>query len=280
MPAADTPPSPASSPGRALISRILITGASSGLGRALALACARPGAVLHLAGRDAARLEDTARAVQARGAEARLRVLDVRDADAVADWVAGCGTLDLAIANAGISAGTGLGQAETPAQARAIFAVNLDGVLNTALPVLERMARQPPGPDGWRGRVAAVASVAAFVAAPGAPSYCASKAAVDAWTVATAPSARRAGVLLTSVCPGYVRTPMTAGNRFPMPGLMDADRAAAIILRGIAAGRRRISFPWWMAAAARLAGALPPALSGALLGRVEGKPPAAARKQA
>ena len=77
---------------------------------------------------------------------------------------------------------------------------------------------------------------------------------MDAWTVAAARGARSRGVLLTSVCPGYVRTAMTAANRFRMPGLMDADRAAAIILRGIAGGRRRVAFPWWIAAAARIAG--------------------------
>src|SRR5262249_18432147 len=90
---------------------------------------------------------------------------------------------------------------------------------------------------GIRGRIAVIASPAALVGAPGAPAYCASKSAVDAWTVATAHTARQQGILMTSVCPGYIRTDMTAGNRFPMPGLMDAERAATIILRGIAAGR-------------------------------------------
>ena len=107
--------------------------------------------------------------------------------------------------------------------------------------------------------------------APGAPAYCASKAAVDTWTVATALSARRRGIVMTSVCPGYVRTAMTARNRFPMPGLMDADRAAGIILRGIAAGRRRVVFPWWMGALSRLAGLLPPAWSAAMLSKAPGK---------
>ena len=74
------------------------------------------------------------------------------------------------------------------------------------------------GGDGVRGRIAVVASIAAFVAGPGAPAYCASKAAVDAWTVATAVTARREGVLMTSICPGYVRTAMTARNRFPDAG--------------------------------------------------------------
>jgi NAD(P)-dependent dehydrogenase (short-subunit alcohol dehydrogenase family) len=252
---------------------VMVTGASSGLGRALALACARPGAVLRLSGRDPARLEDAAQTCRARGAEASASVLDVRDADAVAAWVALAGRLDLVIANAGISAGTGAAGHESPAQARAIFATNLDGVFNTVFPAMEIMACQPPGADGWRGRVAVVASIAAFAAAPGAPAYCASKAAVDAWAVATAPSARGRGIALTSVCPGYVRTPMTAGNRFPMPGLMSADRAARIALAGIAAGRVRVAFPWWMAAGARLVGLLPAGVSAAFLATQHAKSP-------
>jgi NAD(P)-dependent dehydrogenase (short-subunit alcohol dehydrogenase family) len=242
---------------------VLITGASSGIGRALALASARPGAVLHLSGRDAARLAAVESACAARGAEVRPRLLDVREAAAVADWIDGAGRLDLVVANAGISAGTGDGTPERPEQTRAIFAVNLDGVLNTALPALRVMAAQPADAAGVRGRIAVVASVAAFLPVPGAPAYCASKAAVDAWTIATAPTARRQGILLTSLCPGYVRTPLTAANRFPMPGLMAADRAAAIMLRAIAAGRVRVAFPWWIAAGARLVALLPPRWLGA-----------------
>ena len=136
---------------------------------------------------------------------------------------------------------------------------------------LAAMQAQPEAVDGWRGRIAVVASVAAFVPAPGAPAYCASKAAVDAWTVGTAAMARRQGVLMTSVCPGYVRTAMTARNRFPMPGLMGAERAAGIILRGLSRGARRIVFPWWMGLAARLVGLLPLALSTRLLNTVPGK---------
>ncbi len=251
---------------------VAITGASSGIGRALALACARPGAVLHLSGRDAARLEATAAAARARGAVVHPAVLDVRDGAGVAAWIAGAGRLDLVVANAGISAGSGGTAAGEPAdQVRAIFAVNLDGALNTVLPALEAMAAQPPGPSGVRGRIAVIASIAAFVAAPGAPAYCASKAAIDAWTVASAPAARARGVVLSSVCPGYVRTPMTARNTFPMPGLMDADRAADVILRGVARGRARVAFPAGMALAARAAGMAPLALRNWAMGRVAAK---------
>jgi short-subunit dehydrogenase len=250
---------------------VLITGASSGIGAALAAACARPGAVLHLSGRNAGRLEDVAITCRARGAEVHAAVLDVADRDAMAGWIEAAGYLDLVVANAGISAGTAGGKPESEAQARTIFDVNLGGVLNTALPALAAMQAQPEGVDGWRGRIAVVSSIAAFVPAPGAPAYCASKAAVDAWTVATAATARRAGVLMTSICPGYVRTAMTARNRFPMPGLMTAERASGIILGGLGKGRRRIVFPWWMGVAARVAGLLPLAVSSRVLGAVEGK---------
>ena len=258
---------------------VLITGASSGLGRALALLLAAPGVALHLSGRDAARLEAVAEACRERGATVGTRVLDVSDAAAMEAWIAGSGRLDLVVANAGISAGTGHGQPESAGQTRAIFAANLDGVVNTVLPAIAVMRLQAPSAErvtGTRasrvgGRIAVIASIAAFVPAPGAPAYCASKAAVDAWAVAAAESLLREGIIVTSVCPGYVRTAMTERNRFPMPGLMDAERAARIILRGIAAGRRRVVFPWWMGVAARLVGLLPPRLSGRLLSVAPGK---------
>jgi NAD(P)-dependent dehydrogenase (short-subunit alcohol dehydrogenase family) len=254
---------------------VLITGASSGIGAALALACAEPGARLHLTGRDAVRLEGVAAAARARGATVAADVLDVTDAAAMAAWVRAAAPLDLVIANAGIGGGAGRAAMEPAAQVRAIFATNLAGALNTMLPALAVMAGQPPDGQGRRGgvrgRIVAITSIAAFFAAPGAPSYCASKAALDAWTTATAAGAARQGILLTSVCPGYIRTAMTARNSFPMPGLMDADRAARIILAGVAAGRRRVAFPWYIFAAARLMGLLPPRIIAGMLRGTEPK---------
>ena len=253
----------------------LITGASSGIGAALARALAAPDAVLHLGGHDEDRLAAVAAACRARGAAVTIQPADVRDEAAIRTWIAraaGLGRLDLVIANAGISAGTGASGSESEAQSRAIFAVNLDGVLNTVWPALEAMARQPKGPDGRRGTIAATASIAAFVPAPGAPSYAASKAAVDAWVLGHAPAAARAGIHLASICPGFVATPMTADYPYPKPGLMSAERAAAIILRGLARGRARIAFPWWMTALARFAGVLPAPWTLALLARQASKP--------
>ena len=249
---------------------VLITGASSGLGRALALACAAPGVVLHLSGRDEARLAETAAAAEALGAAVFPRALDVRDAEAMARWIGGAGRLDLVIANAGISAGTG-GRTEPPHVARAVFETNVTGALNTCLPAIETMAGQTPGADGLRGRVAVVASLAAFVAAPGAPAYCAAKAAVQRWAEALDATERARGIRLHAVCPGYVRTPMTARNKFPMPFLMEAEEAAALTLRGIARGRVRVAYPWPLYLGARFAGGLPPGLRAWMFSRFPAK---------
>jgi short-subunit dehydrogenase len=246
--------------------RILITGASSGLGAALARAAAAPGTMFFLGGRDLARLSEVAAGVRALGAEAETAMVDVRDRAGMAEWITSCGRLDLVIANAGISGGTG-GGSEPEGQVRKILEVNVGGVLNTLWPAIAVMRDQAPGADGWRGRLCIVASIAAFVAAPHAPAYCASKAAVRFTGEAMAPGLRAERVLMTVACPGYIRTPMTAANRFPMPGLMTAEVAAGKILAACRKGRVRVSFPWWLALAARALGLLPPRLLGALMAR-------------
>ena len=245
----------------------LVTGASNGIGRALALTLARPGATLHINGRNRARLEATAAECRARGAAVDARVLDVRDAAGMRDWIGGMAHLDLAIANAGTAALDIFRGPETEADTAAIFATNVDGMLNTVLPAMARMRDQPADAAGLRGRIAALASTAAFAPIPTAPAYCASKSAVDAWVVGRAASARRDGISLTSICPGYVRTYLTSGNDFRMPGLMEPEDAARRILRAVEAGRVRAVFPWWMGLASRLGANLPAGSTARLLGR-------------
>jgi short-subunit dehydrogenase len=249
---------------------VLITGASSGLGHALALECAGSEVVLHLSGRDGARLEATAGACRAAGAEVRTAVLDVRDATAMEAWIMAAGRLDLVIANAGVSGGTG-GVEEPAAQARLIFETNVTGVINTVQPALRAMVEQQPGPEGLRGRIAVVASLAAFVAAPHAPAYSAAKAAVQRWAEALDGVERARGIRLHAICPGYVRTPMTAVNEFWMPLLMEPADAARRTLTGIARGRCRVAYPWPLYLAARLAGALPPGLRNGIFTRLPAK---------
>ncbi|GAB6967315.1 SDR family NAD(P)-dependent oxidoreductase [Komagataeibacter kakiaceti JCM 25156] len=239
---------------------ILITGASSGIGRGLALALARPGRTLHLGGRNARNLHDVAARCIARGAEARVRVQDVREQAGMDEWITAAGPLDLVFACAGITASTQGGEDaphEPDAQIRRMFATNVDGVINTVLPALAVMRGQPRDRDGVRGRICAMSSVAGLVSFPGTPSYCASKAAVDRFMVATGGNMARAGILLSSVCCGFVATPMTAHNTFPMPGLTQTGDAVRAILSGVARGRPRISFPWWLAAGSRFMDLLP-----------------------
>ncbi len=246
---------------------ILITGASSGIGAALALEFAGPGIRLALTGRDQARLSAVAEACRSAGAEPRVAVLDVREPAPLAAWIAEVdhgAPLDLAIANAGVSAGTG-GGAETEVQTRRVVATNLDGVLNTVLPAVACM--RPRG----RGQVAIMSSLGAFRGFPGAPAYCASKAAVRVWGEALRGELHGAGIGVSVICPGYVRSPMTAVNDFPMPLLMNAERAARIIRRGLARNRPRIAFPWPLYAAVWLLSALPPWLTDPLLRRLPKK---------
>jgi short-subunit dehydrogenase len=218
---------------------ILISGASSGIGEALALAYAGPGVHLALTGRNAARLEAVAGTCRDQGA-------------------------DLVIANAGISAGTG-GLGETAEQTRNIMAVNLEGVMNTVLPVLPGLRARRRGQDEI------VSSLAGFHGIPGAPAYCASKAAVKVWGEALRGHLAPEGIGVTVVCPGFVVSRMTAVNKFPMPLLMEVERAAAIIKRGLARNKARIVFPRRLAAAVWLLAALPPAVTDPLLRRMPKK---------
>ena len=239
------------------ITHVLLTGASSGIGHALARRLAGPDVTLHLGGRDRSRLDAVAAECRAKGATASPQVVPVTDAAAMRAWISNAGPLDLVIANAGISGGFGSDKLESAEQTRAIFATNLDGMLNTVLPAMEVMALQPPDTRGVRGRIAVVASLAAFLPGPTAPAYHASKAAADSWVVGTSASARRQGIRMTSLCPGFIDTPMTASNPFPMPGIMSADRAAGLMLRAIRLDMPRYAFPGWVAASARLSALLP-----------------------
>jgi short-subunit dehydrogenase len=246
---------------------ILITGASSGIGEALARLYARPGVSLALTGRDAARLAATAAACRDAGAHVVDGIVDATDAPAMARFMAradAAAPLDLVIANAGISGGT-YGGGESAEQVRAIMAVNVDGVLNTvlaALPVFQ--ARR-------RGQIAIMSSLASFRGFPGAPAYCASKAAVRVWGEGLRGEMKAHGVEVSVICPGFVASRMTAQNRFPMPLLMPVERAARLVIRGLAANRARIAFPFRLYFAAWAVGALAPGLTDPWLARLPKK---------
>lgn len=230
---------------------VLITGASSGLGAALALAYAEPGRRLALFGRDEPRLRAVAERCRTAGAAVVAVLADVTDAAVMAEAVAmvdDAHPVDLVIANAGIAGATRDGNGVAR-----LFAVNVMGVVHTVEPLLPRLA------DRGRGQIALMSSLASFVNRAGTAAYCASKAAVRIWGEGLAERVRPEGIAVSVVCPGFVDTPLTRKNPFPMPLLMDADDAARLVRRRLATGAPRIAFPRLLYHGARLTGLLPTA---------------------
>jgi short-subunit dehydrogenase len=251
---------------------ILITGASSGIGAALARGYAEAGVTLALGGRDTKRLESVAAVCRARGAEVATDRIDVTDRDAVARWIEArdrAAPLDLVFANAGIS-GTSGAQGEEFHQARQIMSVNVEGVFNTVYPAIAAMRGHAPR-AGVRGQIAIMSSLAGFRGFPGAPAYAASKAAVRSWGESLRGELYGEGIMVSVICPGFVTTPMTDGAEFPQPFKMGAERAARIVKRGLEKNRPRIAFPMPTYMAAWLGVAMPEWLCDRLIRRIPQK---------
>lgn len=220
---------------------IIITGATSGIGWALAEFYAGSGVVLGLTGRNEDRLREVAALCANKGAVVDSVVLDVTNQAEMEEWITGFDLkypVDLVVANAGISAGTGGVLIGEPAdQVRHVLDVNLNGVLNTIEPLQQIMIGR------GQGQIAILSSLAGYRGWPGAPAYCASKAAVKVYGEALRGALKGAGVQVNVVCPGFVVSRITAENEFPMPMIIKADKAAAIIARELRRNRGRISFP-------------------------------------
>lgn len=220
---------------------IVITGASSGLGEGLAEAYAGPGRTLLLTGRNQDRLNAVVASCEALGARVVPAMVDVSDREAMDRMLTDFdreNPIDLLIANAGIGHGTGKYLMERPEQTHELSMINVIGVSNTVMPVINRMASR------GRGQIALMASVAGFAPVTQSPSYAATKAYVKHWGEALHGRLKPFGVEVTTICPGYVKSAMTDANRFSMPFLMERDRATAIMKRGLEAGKARIAFPW------------------------------------
>jgi short-subunit dehydrogenase len=245
---------------------ILITGASSGIGRALAVEYAAPGITLHLCGRDEPRLAQTASACRAKGAQVREAIVDVRDEAAMKDWMESAHTvmpLDLVIANAGVSLGYDR-EYDLARHMADTFAVNVTGVFNTVHPAILCMAARG-------GQIAIISSLAGFHGLPSSPGYSTSKNAVKAYGEALRGLLWKEGIRVSVVCPGFVESPMTARNDFPMPFMMSAPKCAQIIRKGLEKNKARIAFPWPMLAAVRLMDLLPEAVVDWILRRAPAK---------
>ncbi|RKP49288.1 SDR family oxidoreductase [Trinickia fusca] len=247
--------------------KVFITGASSGIGLALAAEYAQRGAILGLVARRAEGLAEFAQRLP--GATISLYPADVRDAGALADaaeqFIAAHGLPDVVIANAGVSKGVATGQGDLEVF-REVMDINCFGMAATFEPFAARMA------SARRGTLVGIASVAGVRGLPGSAAYSASKAAAFAYLESLRVEMRPHGVPVVTIAPGYIRTPMTAHNPYPMPFLMDADRFAAKAANAIARGTRFAVFPWQMRIVAMLLHVLPRWLYDMLFEKAPRKP--------
>ncbi len=231
---------------------IILTGASSGIGAALAAAYAAPNTFMLLIARDAARLAEVAAAARAKGADVECAEIDITDADTLRAAVLGWDDrhpTDILIANAGVALG---GMPEPQGQARRVVEINLIGMLNTVEPLIPRMIARRAG------RIGLVSSISAIRPSGDLPSYSASKAGVRAYGQAIRSWLRGNGVAVTVICPGFVTSPMSDRHHGPKPFQIPAHKAAAIIKTGIAHRRGALTFPWQFALMIFLGNRLPP----------------------
>jgi short-subunit dehydrogenase len=246
---------------------VFITGASSGIGEALARHYAASCSVLGLCARRKDVLEALAASLPSKCA---TYPLDVADESAMLraanDFVERFGAPELVIASAGVSVGTRGDELRDMAKLRRLLDVNVTGLATTLA------AFAPAMRTAGRGTLCGIASVAGFRGLPGAGAYSASKAAAIAWLEALRVELRGSGVSVVTICPGYVDTPLTRVNRYRMPFLLSASEAARRIARAIDAKRRFAVIPWQMAVVGRILRLVPSSLYDRLMARAPRKP--------
>lgn len=235
--------------------RVFITGASSGIGAALAAEYAARGATLGLVARRGELLEQIAAGLPNAGRH-KVYALDVTDhaalAAAAGDFIAHCGGADVVIANAGISHGTLTEFASDLPVFDTIFATNVSATVATFAPFIAAMKSQP-GPC----RLVGIGSVAGIRGLPGAGAYSASKAAVLSYCESLRLEMKHHGIKVVTIAPGYIDTPMTRLNTYPMPFLMPPERFARQAADAIERGASYAVIPWQMGVVAKLLRALP-----------------------
>lgn len=238
----------------------VLTGACGGLGQALARALIGHGAAVALVGLDRPSLQALAALAPERCA---VYTPDVADSAAMqamaADWMARAGTPDLVIANAGVAGGFDTAEADDLAVLRRMLEINLLGAATTFQPFVRAMREER------RGALVGVASIAGWRGMPGNGAYCASKGGLIRYLESLRAELRSDSIVVSTVSPGYLRTALTAGNRFAMPGLMEPEAAARALLAGVAQGRSHIVLPARIGWLARLLNLLPDALHDRLL---------------
>jgi NAD(P)-dependent dehydrogenase (short-subunit alcohol dehydrogenase family) len=239
--------------------RVFITGASSGIGAALARRYAGEGAVIGLLARRKEALEELAASLPNAGRH-RIYPLDVTDhlalSEAAADFIAACGGIDVVIANAGVSRGTLTEYSEDLPVFERIVATNLVATVATFAPFLATLKAQARA-GNRNGRLVGIGSVAGVRGLPGAGAYSASKAAVMSYCESLRVELNGSGIKVVTITPGYIDTPMTRSNAYPMPFLMPVEKFAARAVDAIHAGVSDKVIPWQMGIVARVLRRLP-----------------------
>ncbi len=249
------------------MTKIFITGASSGIGESMARHYAKQDVQLGLVAR---RADFLARLADELEPHPAVYALDVRDAAALkhaaTDFISRFGVPDIVIANAGVSRGT-LTEFEDDLQVfQEVFDINVMGMVNTFHAFVEPMKQQK------RGTLVGIASVAGFRGIPGGGAYSASKAAAIRYCESLRVELRSDGISVVTICPGYIKTPMTAVNKFKMPFLIDVDEAAVRFARAIDAKKSFTVIPWSMGIAARVLRVMPNWLYDRVFSRMPRKP--------
>jgi short-subunit dehydrogenase len=232
----------------------VITGASSGIGWALAKALAAHECRVGLVARRLDKLETLAAEIRQAGGTCALAAADVVERLPLLDAIRGLGKelgpIDLLVANAGVGAPTHLNPLNIE-QVERMFQVNVLGVIYSIEAVLPEMLERK------RGHLAAVSSLAAYKGLPGESAYCASKAAVNTYMEGLRIQLRPRNIAVTTICPGFVKTPMTEPFEFKMPFVMDAEKAARKIVKALARRRKVYDFPWQLSLMMKVTRCLP-----------------------
>lgn len=244
---------------------VMLTGASSGIGEALALEISRRGAIVGLLARRESLLQDLVQKIEHKGGIARFYSCDISDeicvAEAAAKLRSEFGKIDILIANAGIGGGVKHAKDLRVGDFRQVVDTNLNGAVNSVSAVLPQMLERGDG------QLVAISSLAGFRGLPKSAAYCASKAGMTAFFESVRLDVQKSGVAVTIIQPGFIKTPLTSGRENKMPFLMELEDSIPLFLRAIEKRKKFAAFPWQLASFVRAGKIFPSWLYDRIAGR-------------